>query len=328
MARKLPGKLLSTAQRVKVFNSGLEVWLYDQSFRKPLKASGAFEVDADEGLLEKAMTRFAQTGRIVAYSLMQDDSVDLAIAVRKPLAAAELGAVPWRKPQVAFLSIPSGRLVIESNDSLTLRTLKPTDKGAEIKVAPGDYLVTLHRVDWDVIAENDIEYEGPSEFITLTSGRMAKPVPGQPAVLAWEEPGAEDADWKIDNGAYAGAVIFDDDLLAMRIALGQEGVAQLGLRDRAMTLLNVPDLNLEFALVWISGDRAQGAYYDRLERLRPPKACAGKEWAICNLEVETAGEQTLFCLRRDAKLKIPRQNRDAWHRATMRVLEERALEKK
>lgn len=328
MARKPPKKLMASAQRVKVFNSGLEVWLYDPSFRAPLKASGAFETDAGEGVFEKAMRGFVQKGRIMAYSLMQDDSIDVAVSVRKPLAPAELGSIPWREPQVGFLRLPTGRLVIESNDSLTLRKLKPTDPGAEITVPPGDYLVTLYRVDWDALAEDEIEWDGPSEFITLTSGAMAKPVRGQPAVLAWEKPESNDASWKIEGGLYAGAAIFDDDLMAMRIAIGQEGVSQLGLLDRSVTLLSVPELNFEIALVWISGDRRQGAYYDRLERLHPPKACLGKEWAICNLQVETQGDQTIFCLRRDARSKIPRKDRGAWRRATMRVLDDRALERK
>ena len=161
MAQTLSKKLLSAAQRVKVFNSGLEVWLYDRSFRNPLKASGAFEVDAGGAVFEKAMQGFVREGRILSYSLMQDDSLDLALAVRKPLTKAELGTISWREPQQAFLRLPTGRLVVESNDSLTIRKLKPTDPGAEIMVPPGDYLVTLYRVDWDVLADDDIDWAGP-----------------------------------------------------------------------------------------------------------------------------------------------------------------------
>ena len=112
----------------------------------------------------------------------------------------------------------------------------------------------------------------------------------------------------------------------MRIALGEEGVSQLGLLDKSVTVLSVPDLTFECALVWVSGDRKQGAYYDRLERLHPPAACFGKEWAICNLQAETPGDQAFFCLRRDSKVKVPRKKRNVWYQATMRVLESRALE--
>jgi hypothetical protein len=328
MAKKRPDKLLSQAKRVKVFNSGLEAWLYDHSYRDALKASGAFEVDTDEAAFNKAMQGFVRAGRILCYALMQDDSLDIAVAVGAPPAAGALGGVPWRKPQAAFLRLPTGRLVIESSDALTLRKLKPTDPGAEIKVPPGDYRVTLNRVDWDVLAEDEIEWDGPSEYITLTGGPAAKPVRGQPAILPWDEPAAGDATWKVEHGAYAGAAIFDDDLMAMRIAISQAGVTQLGLTDKSVTLLSVPSMNFECALVWVRGDRMQGAYYDRLERLHPPVACRGKEWALCNLQLETPGDQTLFCMRRDAQWKVPRKARSLWHPATMQVLQAQALERK
>jgi hypothetical protein len=330
MARRLPKPLLAAMTRVKVFNSGLDVWLYDRSFRTKLKASGAFETDADAGVSEAAVRGFVRKGLVMGYGLMQDDGLDIAVGVRAPLTVEERGSIPWRRPQQGFLRLPTGRLVIESNDALTIRTPKPTDPGAEVKVPPGDYLVTLHRVDWDVFAEDEIEWEGPSEYITLTGGSKARPVRGQPAVLPWEAPeaGADALAWEIADGAYQGAVIFDDDLMAMRIAIDEKGVSRLGLQDKWVGLLSVPAIGFECAVVWVRGDRRQGAYYDRLERLGPPAACAGKEWAICNLQTETPGDQTLFCLRRDATVKIPRRSRGSWHRATMQVLEARAIEKR
>lgn len=328
MARQLSRKLLASAQRVKVFNSGLNVWLYDRSFREELKASEAFEVATDAEVFEQAMQGFVQDGRIISYDLMQDDFLDIAVAVREPLTAKELGSIPWREPQQAFLRLPTGRLVVESNDSLTIRSLQPTDPGAEVTVPPGDYLVTLHRVDWDTLAEDEIDWDGPSEFITLTSGPAAQPVRGQPAVLPWEQPEAEATAWKIDAGVYTGAAIFDDDLMAIRIALDQQAISQMGLQDRSVTLLSVPDVSFECALVWVRGDRKQGAYYDRLERLRPPAVCAGKEWAICNLELETPSDKSIFCLRRDPKVKVAKSKRKVWHPATMQVIDTRALERK
>ncbi len=328
MTRKIPRKLLLSAQRVKVFNSGLNVWLYDRSFREELKTSGAFEVTVDATAFEKAMRNFVRKGRIMSYDLMQDDSLDIAVAVREPLTAKELSNIPWREPQQAFLRLPTGRLVIESNDSLTIRSIEPTDLGAEVPTPAGDYLVTLHRVDWDTLADDEIDWDGPSEFITLTSGSAAKPLREQPNVLPWEQPKAEATTWKIEAGLYTGSAIFDDDLPAMRIALNQEGVSQLGLQDKSVTLLSVPDVPFECALLWVRGDRSQGAYYDRLERLHPPAACAGKEWAICNLELETPSDRSVFCLRRDPRKKVPRTKRNAWHHATMRVIDAHALERK
>jgi hypothetical protein len=321
-----PG-LLTGLQRLGIFNSGLEVWLYDRSYRDELKASGAFEEDADEALFEKALQAFVRDGRIMAYQLMQDDSLDMAVAVRKPFTTRDLAGARWLDPQQGFLRLPSGHLVVESNDSLTLRKSKPTDPGAELAVPPGNYLATLYRVDWDALEGDGIECEGPSEIITLTGGPKAKPVRGQPALLPWAPRGPGSASWKIDNGVYTGAVLLHDDEMAMSIALDAAGISQLGLKDRSIALLSVPDLAFECVLVCVAGDKTQKPYYDRLERLRPPAAHAGKQWAHCQLDLDP-GAQSVFCLRRNSKTRVPRKQQNAWHKATMKVLDVQALEKR
>ena len=318
---------LSEAQRVGIYNSGLEVWLYDKSCRSELKASGAFEEDADEAIFEKAMQAFVRDGRIMAYQLMQDDSLDIAVIVRKPLTTQELAGGRWLEPQKGYLQLPSGRLVVESNDSLTIRKSKPTNPGAELAVPPGNYLATLYRVDWDALEADGMEWHGPSEIITLTGSAKAKPVRGQPAILPWEPRGPGSASWKIDNGVYAGAVVFHDDEMAMSIALDAAGIAQLGLKDKSVALLSVPELAFECVLVCVTGDKAHKPYYDRLEKLRPPAAHAGKQWAHCQLDLDP-GAQSVFCLRRNSKTKVPKKQQNAWHEATMRVLELQALEKR
>lgn len=326
--RKRPEEgLLSKAQRVRVFNSGLEVWLYDKSYRDELKASGAFEEDADDALFDKTMATFVRDGRIMAYQLMQDDSLNIAVTVRKPFTTHELATSRWLTPQQAFLRLPSGRLVVESNDSLTIRNSKPSDRGAELEVPAGDYLATLYRVDWDTLEADETQWEGPSELITLTRGARAKPVRGQPTVLPWKPRGPGGATWKIDDGVYAGAVAFHDEELAMSIALDAEGVLQLGLKDKSIALLSVPGLKFECALVCVTGDKTQRTYYERLEKLRPPAAQAGKQWAHCQLDLDP-GAQSVLCLRRNSKTRVHKKQQDVWQQATMRVLEAQALERK
>ena len=114
MAKKLPAGLLKGAQRVKVFSSGLDVWLYDPSFREALKASRAFEPRAGEALRRKAMQRFVQEGKLLSYGLMQDDSIDVAVAARAPRAslalhpedAAALGLAPGEMAELALGGTP------------------------------------------------------------------------------------------------------------------------------------------------------------------------------------------------------------------------------
>lgn len=314
-------------QRVRIFNSGLEVWLYDQSFRYELKASTAFEENADEALFQKAMTKFVKEGKIMAYQLMQDDSLDLSVSVRQPLTKEELATAPWLDPQHGYLRIPSGRLVVESNDSLTIRTSKPTDKGTELKVPAGDYLATLHRIDWDALEADEMDWKGPGEIITLTAGAKAKPVRGQPALLPWEQKTSGKADWKIDNGVYHGAVLFYDAEMAMGIALNQDAIARLGLKDKSIALLSVPELNFECVMVCSKGDDSGMEYFERMEKLHPPAALAGKQWAHCLIGVRPEADSAM-CLRRNSKTRPSKKQQNVWLPATMRVVEGQALEKK
>ncbi len=96
---------------VEVFNSGLEVWLYDEANREALRAGGAFGkmMEGDEGPI-KAL--YAQ-GELAGYSM--DDGLRVGVIVRPALTPEELAVCPWLEPQTAFLRLPGGRLCLESN---------------------------------------------------------------------------------------------------------------------------------------------------------------------------------------------------------------------
>src|SRR5262249_10586200 len=104
--------------RVKVANSGLEVWLYDEQNLNILCESPAF-VAFLRGE-EMPLKVLFEGGLLVSYSLYQDDALDVAVLVGPPLSEQELSVSRWLAPQRAFLQVPSGRLCIESNDSLRL----------------------------------------------------------------------------------------------------------------------------------------------------------------------------------------------------------------
>ena len=53
--------------------------------------------------LEKRMQEFAQQGLIMAYALMQDDSLSIAVAVGEPLSEKELGADTWHPATMKLL---------------------------------------------------------------------------------------------------------------------------------------------------------------------------------------------------------------------------------
>ncbi|HYP27623.1 MAG TPA: hypothetical protein VE262_12975 [Blastocatellia bacterium] len=313
-ARRLRGD----AQMAKVFNSGLEVWLYDASHRDALKSSGAFETDADDALFEQKMKAFVKEGLIMAYQIMQDDSLRIAVAVGEPLNRKELASARWLKPQKAFLRLPSGRLVIESNDALTLRRETPTDPGSELALPPGDYLATLYRIDWDALEADELPWTGPNEFITLTPGAKAGPVRGQPALLPWEPRGPGKATWSVVENSYDGSALFYDDETAMCVALDPAGAEQLGMKDGSMSVVSVPALDFECVLVFVAGDTHKGEFYNRMERVRPSREYAGRQWAHCWFHPQA---ETLFCMRRLSKTRVPKKQQNVWHPATMCVVE-------
>ena len=81
-------RIRANAKLVNVFNSGLEVWLYDASQRAALKSSGAFETDTDDAVMIGKMETFVKSGSIMAYGLAEDNSLNIAVAVGAPPA-------PW-----------------------------------------------------------------------------------------------------------------------------------------------------------------------------------------------------------------------------------------
>ena len=322
--REEAARALSQAQRIRagaklveVFNSGLEVWLYDASHRDTLKSSGAFETDVDDAVMIKKMEEFVKSGLIMAYGLAEDNSLNIAVAVGVPLSRKELASARWLKPQQGFLRLPTGRLVIESNDALTIRKEKPTDRGVELTVPPGDYLITLHRIDWDALEADELEWEGPHEFLTLTPGAKAKPVRGQPAFLPWEPAGPGKTQWTIVDGVYRGAVQFQDDSTAMSIALDVKSAGRLGLHDCCVVLLSVPDLKLECPLVFLAGDARKYEFFARLEKVRVPREYAGREWAHAWMQPDV---DAMFCMRVNPRVKASKKQQNVWHPATMQVV--------
>ena len=313
------------ARYAEVFNSGMEVWLYDAAHREKLKSSGAFETELETAELETRMREFAQQGLIMAYQLMQDDSLSIAVAVGKPLSDQELGVARWLEPQKAFLRLPSGKLVVESSDALTIRSEEPSDKGAALSVPAGDYLATLYRIDHDGLEADELEWRGPNEFIVLTPGAAAKPVSGQPAFLPWAPRGPGEARWSVEAGSYKGVALVHDADTTIEVAIDPAGAERLGLTDGALARLSVPGLGLECTLIYLVGNTKSYTFFARLEQVMPPREHAGGEWAHCWLQ---PGMDRLFGMRRNARGRVPKKQQKTWHPATLSVLKERALEKK
>jgi hypothetical protein len=176
------------AQRADVYNSGLLVFVYDEANRLMINQAAPSVLDGfsrDEVLNDQSLQELARTGTLVVYELQQDDELDMEVVVGEALTVEELSIGLWEPVQYARLNLPSGRLCIESYDSLRLGDEQPTDEGAIFSVPPGDYVMTLHRIDWDALDDAEIEdYEGTSEVFVLTPiGQNAPPLPADPPAM-------------------------------------------------------------------------------------------------------------------------------------------------
>jgi hypothetical protein len=111
---------------VEIYNDGLMVFLYDESNRGRLEPLGAALVHGEDG----AIAKIAADRLLVAYELPEDDPIRVAFSVGKPPGAKEKKGRAWRKPQVTQLALPSGRLCVESLNSLRIDPAQPPAEGS------------------------------------------------------------------------------------------------------------------------------------------------------------------------------------------------------
>src|SRR5262249_8691262 len=138
---------------VEVYNDGLLVFLYDEVNGAAIRESGVDILTGfgDDTPRDRRLKDLAAKGMLVAYELQQDDNVRAEVIVGRPLSREEMACCCWHLRQRTLLSLPSGRLCIESYNSLRIGPEEPGDEGAVVKVPPGDYLLTLHRIDWEAM---------------------------------------------------------------------------------------------------------------------------------------------------------------------------------
>lgn len=292
---------------VHVSNSGLEVWLYDDSQVEALRASHAQERLIGGGSLD---------GALVGYSLWQDDGIDAAVIVGKPLTAAELRIARWLEPQTAFLRLPSGKLAVESNDACRIGEGAPGEKGAVVSVPKGDYRVTLYRIDHEALDREEREWAGPEQVVVLTPG--GTPADDVAGLLPFLQ--RRDFSWvrqyTINGRTFDGLVWFDDSWDTYFANLDDAAVDALQLKPGQFLRTTVPQAGLTlvttFATSWKEG-----------QALPPPAGPPPEEFgygAVIAPE-RFEGNRALFCRRVKARKGVPAAAQTLWLPATIEVLD-------
>jgi hypothetical protein len=225
---------------VEIDNEGLLVFLYDEKSRGEIERQ---DPEIVHGVIEPDSERLkALAGKLVVYELDQEDRIKLGVAVGDPLTTKEKRGLPWRKLQVTRLSLPSGKLCIESFDSLRLGGEAPACEGARLTVRPGDYTLTLQRVD---VERLEGRYDGPREVIALTPARQ-KAV-RSPVYLAFAD--APRAPWagryKIDQGAFQGELIHAEPDGGFSLNLDAGAAGKLGIQRGAHLIIEHEGVRLD-----------------------------------------------------------------------------------
>ena len=186
------------ARRFEIRNSGPLIFLYDEASAAAIRAANPAVLSGyarKESPKDTALRQLAAQGLLVAYELMQDSDRVVEVAVGPPLSAREKQRTAWLPAQRALLSLPSGELCVEPYDYCRLtpdwdswvgdhRERYGTEMeyhGAVLRVPPGRYLLTLHRVNWDVLdgrgeAGKAAKDGVPGEVVTLTPRASRRPL--------------------------------------------------------------------------------------------------------------------------------------------------------
>jgi hypothetical protein len=308
-----------------LFNSGLEVWLYDQASTEAIRDSSAFEAlyQGDTEQFEARMQPLIEAGRIVAYGMEGDGPIDIEVIVGDPLTAAELALARWMEPQEALLCLPTGKLCVDSNDTLRFNA-DATDPGAVLEVPPGSYRLTLYRLDWDDMQREGLfqTYGGAREVVTLTPDPQARPVPGQPAILPYRPTVRKPAPYTIAQGACSTRIYFDDYWDTLQLGIDRVGLERLGVAEGSLLQVEAPVPGFATTLVYVENDGSAQAM-KRMNRILAPAGRPQKEWGHAYLmqTATTGGQEVLFCFRRNAQLCIPEAHKKVWLPATARVVQ-------
>jgi hypothetical protein len=314
-------------RRVEVYNEGLCVYLHDEGNADRLRKLIETKAEPDEDFYSNLSTpafanAVAAESLAIAYELQQDAEVDAEVIVGPVMTAEELSHARWLPVQRGKLSLPTGRLRIDTPNTMPLDPEEPGDSGAVIDVPPGNYAVSLYRVDWQECERESIKYKGPGEIIVLTPLEDAEPISDASPILVYPEP-VEDLSWlgahTLNGDSFDCQVNFWDYWEYIRINLNAEAVANLGVKCGSVLRLNAAGMT--FDLIFLD-DMSRESYLSRYGRAafeaqlgeQPEVAMGGwQEWG---------GHRILSFYRHMASKAVPVKYHERWIPASGQVLSE------
>ncbi len=229
-----------SAQHLSIYNEGLCGYVHDEAHDDEIRALLGSDKYGDlsnntfyENLSIPAFGAIAsQRGLAFAFELQQDDGISLDVLVGPALTPEQLADAHWMQPQLTWLSLPSGRLRVDSPNTMPLDPEPGDDPGGVATVPPGDYEVRLYRMDWPAMhrAGRDETYRGPDHILLLTPlDAPPSPLPTS-AILPFPKTDFEvPTAYTIDGPQFTAQVYSDFWWEPLFLNLDQAAVKQLGL---------------------------------------------------------------------------------------------------
>ena len=319
---------------LSVRNSGLEVWLYDDANRGMIRdAAGAtgrrqargaartVSIDSGFGGMPARFPDLTRQGIVLGYSLQQDDDLEIAVLVGDTLTEHEMSVARWLEPQTAFLRLPSGKLCVESNDASRIGPETPAEKGGRVNVPPGDYRITLYRIDHETLNRERLTWRGPEEIIVLTPGGTS--TDAADFLLPFQD--RRDTNWvgkyEIDGKRAEGLVWFDSDWDSFLVNLNSSAASQLALVPGSYIRTHVPTVGITLISVFAKS-------WADAQRFPPPAGVELEEYGYAALQpmADWNGAEALFCRRETTKTRVEDEHHTVWIPAVVEVLDVRPQE--
>ena len=240
-------------------NDGDVIFLYDEGSTDLLSTQEATRIIlGDDEEKDQRLKQITQESLIVCYQLIQDDERQIEVVVGEPLTAKEKKVAKWHKAQKSMLNLPSGRLRVESYNSLSLSKNKKTHEGWTVDVQPGSYLLTLHRINWEEMESGEeSDPRHPDEFITLTPIESTKPTKLM-SFLSTADLFGDKAAWELEysikDGVFHGLGMpkFKDDTI---VNFTLTAAKSMGIRIGEILHIQTPDYEADFLYFGRKGSR-------------------------------------------------------------------------
>ena len=314
------------ATPVRVYNEALCVYLYDEANTNKLKDllhKHRLKQDFFNNLQAKAFQKTVRDEALcVAYTLDQDDPVSVEVGLGEPLTESELKIARWHEPQKALLSLPSGRLRIDTPNTMPLDPDPPIDPGGVVEVKPGEYLLTLYRIDWGEMRRSGIRKTVPDEFILLTpsTGKPKENFDGP--ILKF--PLKQDKTWiqnfEVEEKEIKAKLFFHGYWEGFYVNIEPAAARKIGLQPGHR--LRIETERLKFEALYI--DRLDSEDYEAFfgKEQITKQLESFKEFAIGGWS-KTEGREILQFVRPKSTRAVSERHQDAWIPARVTALPER-----